>query len=304
MRYLVLACDYDGTLAADGRIDALTADALRRVRETGRNVLLVTGRELSDVLGLLPEPELFDRIVAENGAILYRPASREERVLGEPPPDLLVSELNRRRVTPLSVGRVVVSTQEPNEIAVLDVIRQLGLERQVIFNKGAVMILPSGMNKASGLDAALEELGLSPPHTAWRSATPRTITRFSPARSAPWPSPTPCPRSRTSPTSSPLGPQVPACASSSNSWSPRTWPSSIRGSLGTSSRSGRGRTAAPSGDLPMAGISWSRVPLEAASRRLPAGCWSDWPRRDISTASSIQKAIALRSRARSFSAME
>src|SRR5207249_8971379 len=40
-------------------------------------------------------------------------------------------------------------------------IRQLGLERQVIFNKGAVMVLPSGVNKASGLDAALEELGLS-----------------------------------------------------------------------------------------------------------------------------------------------
>jgi hypothetical protein len=134
---------------------------LRRVRETGRKVLLVTGRELSDVLALLPEPQLFDRIVAENGAILYRPSSREERVLGEPPPDLLVSELTRRRVAPLSVGRVVVSTQEPNEIAVLEVIRQLGLERQVIFNKGAVMILPSGMNKASGLDAALEELGLS-----------------------------------------------------------------------------------------------------------------------------------------------
>jgi tRNA A37 threonylcarbamoyladenosine biosynthesis protein TsaE len=33
---------------------------------------------------------------------------------------------------------------------------------QVIFNKGAVMILPSGLNKAAGLSVALEQLGLSP----------------------------------------------------------------------------------------------------------------------------------------------
>jgi len=161
MRYLVLACDYDGTLAPDGRMDVATADALRQVRESGRKVLLVTGRELPDLLGLLPEPDLFDRIVAENGVMLYRPASREERVLAEPPPESLVSELARRNVVPLSVGHSIVSTREPHETVVLEVIRQLGLERQVIFNKGAVMILPSGMNKASGLDAALDELGLS-----------------------------------------------------------------------------------------------------------------------------------------------
>ena len=44
----------------------------------------------------------------------------------------------------------------------LETIRDLGLELQVIFNKGAVMVLPAGVNKASGLVAALDELGLSP----------------------------------------------------------------------------------------------------------------------------------------------
>jgi hydroxymethylpyrimidine pyrophosphatase-like HAD family hydrolase len=33
---------------------------------------------------------------------------------------------------------------------------------QVIFNKGAVMILPTGINKATGLAAALSDLKLSP----------------------------------------------------------------------------------------------------------------------------------------------
>src|SRR5262245_29937934 len=161
MRYLVLACDYDGTLARDGHMDRATVEAVQKVRETGRRVLLVTGRELPDVMGLLPDPTLFDRIVAENGAVLYRPDSREERILAGPPPAAFVAELSRRRVEPLSVGRAIVATAEPNEKVVLEVIRELGLEHQVVFNKGSVMILPSGVNKATGLDAALEELGLS-----------------------------------------------------------------------------------------------------------------------------------------------
>jgi hypothetical protein len=45
---------------------------------------------------------------------------------------------------------------------VLETIRDLGLELQVIFNKGAVMVLPPGINKATGLCAALTQLGLSP----------------------------------------------------------------------------------------------------------------------------------------------
>ena len=63
---------------------------------------------------------------------------------------------------PLSVGKVIVSTRVPHESAVLEAIRQFGLELQVIFNKGAVMIVPAGHNKASGLAAALDKMGLSP----------------------------------------------------------------------------------------------------------------------------------------------
>jgi len=55
-----------------------------------------------------------------------------------------------------------VATFEPYDTVVLQVIRELGLELQVIFNKGAVMVLPSGINKATGLSAALQELALSP----------------------------------------------------------------------------------------------------------------------------------------------
>jgi len=52
----------------------------------------------------------------------------------------------------------LVATWEPNEIKVLSTIRDLGLELDVVFNKGAVMILPAGANKGTGLLAALKDL--------------------------------------------------------------------------------------------------------------------------------------------------
>lgn len=159
MRYLALATDYDGTIAHDGVVDKPTLDALCRLRGTGRRLILVTGRELDDLFATFAHCSLFDRVVAENGALLYRPDTGESRVIAPPPPPALVSELVRRGV-PVSVGRSIVATVEPHEHAVLAAIRDLGLEWHVIFNKGSVMALPSGVTKATGLAPALEELGV------------------------------------------------------------------------------------------------------------------------------------------------
>src|SRR5205085_2848559 len=162
MRYLALATDYDGTLAHHGTVSDDTWAAVQRLRDSGRKVLLVTGRELEDLQRVCPRLDLFDLVVAENGALLYRPATRELRPLAEPPPEELLQELRRRGVGPVSVGHAIVATWEPHQAAVLGVIHDLGLELHVIFNKGAVMVLPTGVNKASGLGAALAELCLSP----------------------------------------------------------------------------------------------------------------------------------------------
>jgi HAD superfamily hydrolase (TIGR01484 family) len=166
MRFFVLATDYDGTIAHHGVVDAATREALNRVRGSGRKLVLVTGRELPDLQRVFAESdlplELFDSVVAENGALVHRPSTKQTRLIAEPPPPAFVATLRDRGVEPLSVGQVIVATWQPHEAVVLDTIRELGLELQVIFNKGAVMVLPSGINKAVGLRAALDELGLSP----------------------------------------------------------------------------------------------------------------------------------------------
>jgi HAD superfamily hydrolase (TIGR01484 family) len=126
---------------------------------------MVTGRELPDLQSVFPRLTLFDRIVAENGAVLYTPATSEKQILAEEADARLVEILQRRGVTPLSVGDSIVATRRPNENIVLEAIRALGLELHVVFNKGAVMILPATVNKMSGLNAALTTLGLSEHNT-------------------------------------------------------------------------------------------------------------------------------------------
>ncbi|MER8764047.1 MULTISPECIES: HAD family hydrolase [unclassified Mesorhizobium] len=162
MYFIALATDYDGTLAHEGVVAEKTLAALERFKKSGRKLILVTGRELPDLKRVFPEVAIFDKVVAENGALIYTPASEEERTISPPPAPEFIAKLRKRGVKPLSVGRSIVATWEPHQATALEVIKKLGLELEIIFNKGAVMILPSGINKATGLTAALQDLRLSP----------------------------------------------------------------------------------------------------------------------------------------------
>ncbi|GJL64743.1 MAG: phosphoglycolate phosphatase [Nitrospirales bacterium] len=161
MRYLALATDYDETLAHHGKVHDETVRALERVVATHRKLFLVTGRELEDLLHVFPHTHLFEWIVAENGLLLYKPESTETIMLANSPSEEFISQLRSRQI-PISVGHTIVSTVRPHEISVLEIIRDLGLDLQLIFNKEAVMMLPAGHNKATGLLEALRLSGLSP----------------------------------------------------------------------------------------------------------------------------------------------
>ena len=161
MRYHILATDYDGTIALHGKVNKQTVEALKQLKASARKLILVTGRELEELIALFPEYTLFDVIVAENGALIYDPLTMKEQLLGERPPAAFIDALKQQNVQPLSVGRVIVATWEPHETTVLEAIKSTGIEHQVIFNKGAVMVLPPGINKAAGLQAVLKHMKYS-----------------------------------------------------------------------------------------------------------------------------------------------
>jgi HAD superfamily hydrolase (TIGR01484 family) len=184
MRFLAFASDYDGTLAHDGKIDRRTLKALRELRQSGRKLILVTGRELDELLTIFPEARIFDSIVAENGALLFYPApnganpvdhpsrrrtdkqkTTEEdwtEVLTDPPPSEFVARLRQRGVSPLSVGHAIVATSLKHKRTVVSTILEMDLDLHVILNKQSVMVLPTGVTKGTGLRVALDELGIAP----------------------------------------------------------------------------------------------------------------------------------------------
>ncbi|QRN95639.1 HAD family phosphatase [Archangium violaceum] len=158
MRYLALAMSLDGTLAAAGRIEA----ALEQLRSSGRRALLVTARRLGELPEVCPRLELFDCVIAENGAVLHWPTRRESLSLREPVPESFTRALRRRVPSSIERGRVVVYTHASQACALVETVRELGLELQILFCGESALAVPPGVNKGAGLQEALLSLGLSP----------------------------------------------------------------------------------------------------------------------------------------------
>jgi hydroxymethylpyrimidine pyrophosphatase-like HAD family hydrolase len=161
MRFLALATDFDGTIATDGRTSASAIAAIERLRKSGRRALLVTGRRLDDLIAICPYLRAFDYVVAENGAVVYEPHTRETTLLAKPPPGEFLQRLQDLGVDPVEVGQVIIATWAPHQAKVLQAIQEMGLDLHVAFNRESVMALPTGLNKATGMDYALRKLGLS-----------------------------------------------------------------------------------------------------------------------------------------------
>ena len=52
--YQILAADYDGTLAHHGVVSPETLAAVKRLRASGKRLVLVTGRELEELKQVFP----------------------------------------------------------------------------------------------------------------------------------------------------------------------------------------------------------------------------------------------------------
>jgi HAD superfamily hydrolase (TIGR01484 family) len=165
MRHRVLACDYDGTLATEGVCSDETVEALERVAAAGIRLVLVTGRTWEELADVFDPGTLFGAIVVENGAVVIDVAKGEEQLLAPRIPSGLVAEFQRTGVMPLVIGRVLCSTNWTQEAKLSAAIAKLGVDRQVVRNRDSAMVLPPGISKRTGIEAALRALGELPAAT-------------------------------------------------------------------------------------------------------------------------------------------
>jgi hydroxymethylpyrimidine pyrophosphatase-like HAD family hydrolase len=163
---LALATDYDGTLAEEGVTAPSTIAALARFKASGRKLILVTGRPLGELKIVFSRLDLFDVVVAENGGLLYFPETSTVRLLAAPPSEFFVTRLRELGVDELAVGETIIATHIGHHETMRRTITALAIDLEIILNTDALMVLPVGTNKASGLVAALAELSLSPASVA------------------------------------------------------------------------------------------------------------------------------------------
>jgi hydroxymethylpyrimidine pyrophosphatase-like HAD family hydrolase len=155
-----IACDFDGTGATNGHPAPELYAALAAARGQGIVTLLVTGRVLEDVQRACEELSPFDAVVAENGAVIYLCGMGRTIQIGEPPPEHFLGELRAQGV-PFHTGAVIIGTWEQHANKRLELVRRFGIDGQLVFNRAALMLLPSGINKAVGIRRAMDELGRS-----------------------------------------------------------------------------------------------------------------------------------------------
>ena len=157
----VLACDLDGTLAQAGRVAAETWEVLRRAKAAGLVIILVTGRMLDSLDADELYAQLCEAIVAEDGAVVYFPR-RDKVAMPFGGLDPVALQLLEALDVPLEKGRAIVATRVPYDGAILEVLRKVSGGATMEYNRGAVMVLPPGATKGTGLNYALRELGYSP----------------------------------------------------------------------------------------------------------------------------------------------
>jgi len=167
LRFRALASDYDLTLVKLDHLDAATIVALRRLKASGRKLVLVTGRTVAYAYGprgILTRDValLFDRIVGENGATMWNPRTDEMKVLGTPPSPEFLKRLTDAGVQDGTVGLASVHVPRRYRAVAAGIVRDLGLPQHAIAGTGHDVYVDKGIDKASGLRIALAELGLTP----------------------------------------------------------------------------------------------------------------------------------------------
>ncbi|KKC03579.1 HAD family hydrolase [Mycobacterium nebraskense] len=161
--FKVVAVDLDGTLTSSGNLDPDTVRAIDQSRSDGLAIVVATGRIGAELRAEFPQlAGHVDALVLENGAVVS--FDGQAHALAPPvAPDL--DEALAKRGIPYRRGRVLVAVDGEHRADVAEVIGELGMDYQLIRNRAALMVLPAGITKGTGLSAILEKMNLSPHNT-------------------------------------------------------------------------------------------------------------------------------------------
>jgi hydroxymethylpyrimidine pyrophosphatase-like HAD family hydrolase len=167
MRYKALVSDYDLTLVSRDHLDAATIIALRRLKASGRRLVLDTGRTLPWAYGDhgITRREvalLFDRVVGENGAVMWDPRTDKVTMLGNPPSPEFIKRLSDAGCNDVTIGWASVHVPVAHRATAARIVRELGLSLHAIAGTDHDVYVDAGVDKASGMRIALAELGLQP----------------------------------------------------------------------------------------------------------------------------------------------
>src|SRR5207237_87437 len=109
-------CDAEPPFTPRGCVaQAWSVAEVLRCCARGRKRISVTVLDVEDRVDVVPGLHLFQRVVAENGAMIYHPGSKQIVTLAEPPAEKFITALKRHGVAPISVGHVIVATWKPHE---------------------------------------------------------------------------------------------------------------------------------------------------------------------------------------------
>ena len=158
--FKVVALDLDGTLTTAGHLAPEALAAIEEARRNGLAIVLVSGRIFAELRADFPQiADYVDAMVLENGAVTV--VDGLSHALAPPVDGGLTQALSDRGV-PYRHGEVILAIDGDHTPAVLDLIGVLGLDYQIIRNRSALMVLPAGITKGTGLAAMLATMNLSP----------------------------------------------------------------------------------------------------------------------------------------------
>lgn len=161
MKFLALALDYDGTIAAGEVLNPAVRDAIADLRSNNVIVLIVTGRIVEDLRRVAGDLHFVDGVVGENGAVVEFSDSGYSRCFAPVPPPAFLRALSQEGVV-FKAGRAIVEASADEAPRILAIVQRLELPLVLHFNRGRLMVLPQAISKATGLREALKILRLSP----------------------------------------------------------------------------------------------------------------------------------------------